>query len=196
MSQAHTILLVDDEDGIRKAIRKSLRFEPYEVLETGDPNEAIKMVQNLPIHLVLSDHLMPGMLGMDLLRRVRLTKPDVIRIILTGHADLDMAMQAINEGAIYRFLTKPWDNNELLLAIRLGIRTYETEEQNRKLVRLVKKHEVVLARLEGQQPGITGLSRRTDGSLVLGDEDLERALRDLGADAEELEDEKTQELPA
>lgn len=175
MTQGHVVLLVDDEDPIRKALRRVLKYEPYTVLDTGDPKEALEIVKREPVHLVISDHMMPGMLGIDLLRKIRLVREDVIRIILTGHADLDMAMQAINEGAIYRFLTKPWDNNDVLLAVRMGLRAHEMEAENRRLLQLVHKHRAVLSRLEKDQPGITGLERRGDGMVVI-DDDVEKAL--------------------
>ncbi len=180
MTQAHTILLVDDEDAIRKALRRVLKYEPYRILDTGDPNEAVEIVKNEPVHLVLSDHLMPGMLGMDLLRKVRLIKPEVIRIILTGHAELDMALQAINEGAIYRFLRKPWDNNEVALAVRLGIRQFEIEDENKRLLALVEKHRDILNDLEAKNPGVTGLKKTSDGKIVIDEDDIQQALAEFG----------------
>jgi two-component system, probable response regulator PhcQ len=179
MSGPFTILLVDDEAPIRKALKRVLKYEPYTVLETGDPNEAVGIVQEQNVHLVLSDHTMPGMLGIDLLRKIRLIRPDTIRIILTGNANLDMALQAINEGAIYRFLTKPWDNNELLLAIRLGLRQWEMEDENRRLLAQVKKQGDMLSSIELEHPGITGLKKTEDGKIVLDEHDIEEALAEL-----------------
>jgi DNA-binding NtrC family response regulator len=179
MSQAHKVLLVDDEDSIRKAIRRVLKYEPYEILEASHPREALEIVRKTDIHLVLSDHLMPDMLGMDLLRNIRLVKPEVIRIVLTGHAELSMAMQAINEGAIYRFLTKPWDNNEILVSLRLGLRHYEIEAENRRLLALVHKHHDILMELERRSPGSTGMKRTEDGRFLLDDIDITRELEDL-----------------
>ncbi len=180
MGAEHTILIVDDEEPIRKAIRKVLKYEPYTVLDTGDPAEAVELAVGKPVHLVVSDHRMPGMSGTDLLRTIKLRKPEIIRIMLTGYADLEMALKTVNEGGIYRFLTKPWDNTELLLAVRLGLRAFELEDENRRLVRLVKKHWDVLNQLENSQPGITGLTKRSDGGLVLGDDDIQAALDALG----------------
>ena len=177
MPGPHTVLLVDDENPIRKALTRVLKFEPYTVLDCGDPFEALEIVKSHPIHLVVSDHTMPGMNGMDLLRKVRLVKPDVVRIILTGNADLDMAMRAINEGAIYRFLTKPWDNNDLLIAIRLGLRHYEIEAENRRLLALVRKHRGVLSDIEAANPGMTGLKKTPDGKILIDDDDIADALR-------------------
>jgi DNA-binding NtrC family response regulator len=180
MSANHTILIVDDEDAIRKAIKKVLRFEPYSLLDTGDPVEALDLALANPVHLIISDYIMPKMLGIDLLRKIRLTKPDTIRIILTGNANLEMAMQAINDGAIYRFITKPWDNNELLLAIRLGLKQYDTDANNRRLLGLLKKHADILEQLESRQPGITGLRKTNAGRIVVGDFDLDEAMKEFG----------------
>jgi len=177
MAGPFTVLIVDDEAPIRKAVRRVLKYEPYNVLDTEDPLEALEIVKSRPVHLVISDHTMPGMLGIDLLRKIRLLRPETIRIILTGNADLDMAMQAINDGAIYRFLTKPWDNADLLLALRLGLRQYEVEARNRKLLALVKKHRDVLSRLERMQPGVTGLRKTPDGRIIIDDADIEEAIK-------------------
>ena len=103
-----------------------------------------------------------------------------VRIILTGHAELDMALQAINEGAIYRFLRKPWDNNELALAVRLGIRQYEIEAENRHLLALVEKHRDFLTELEEKNPGVTGLKKTSDGKIVIDEDDIQQALAEFG----------------
>jgi DNA-binding NtrC family response regulator len=179
MKGPFTVVIVDDEAAIRKALKRVLKYEPYQVVDFGDPTEALDYVRANPAHLVISDHTMPGMLGIELLRKIRLFKPDTIRIMLTGNANLDMAMAAINDGAIYRFLTKPWENNDLLLAVRLGLRQYETESENRRLLALVKKHQDVLEQLERQTPGITGLKRTQEGRIVIDDQDIEEALAEL-----------------
>ncbi len=179
MKGPFTVIIVDDEAPIRKALKRVLKFEPYNVVDFGNPQEALDYVREHPAHLVISDHTMPGMLGIDLMRKIRLLRPNTIRVMLTGNANLDMAMQAINDGAIYRFLTKPWDNNDLLLAVRLGLRHYETESENRRLLALVKKHQAVLDDLERQQPGVTGLKKNAEGAIVIDDDDIEAALAEL-----------------
>lgn len=180
MSGTYTVLLVDDEAPIRKALRRVFKYEPYNVLEAASPEEALEIVRSHAVHLVISDHTMPGMLGIDLLRKIRLLRPEVVRVILTGNADLDMAMKAINEGAIYRFLTKPWDNNELLVTVRLALRQYELEEENRKLLALVHKHREFLMDLEERNPGMTGVKKTTDGKIIIDDLDVETALAEFG----------------
>lgn len=179
MGTTHTVLLVDDEEPVRKAIRRVLKYEPYRVLDSGSPVEALEIVEKEPVSLVVSDHKMPGMSGSEFLRKVAMIRPEVVRIMLTGNANLEMAMQAINEGSIYRFLTKPWDNNELLLAVKLGLRAFDMEENNRRLIALVQKHRKVLARLENQQPGITGMKKKGDGLVVFEDDDLDAVVDDI-----------------
>jgi DNA-binding NtrC family response regulator len=180
MAAPFTVLIVDDEEPIRKAIRRILKFEPYRLLDTGDPNEAVRIVESEAVHVVISDYTMPGMLGVDLLRKIRMIRPETLRIMLTGNANLDMAMQAINEGAIYRFLTKPWDNNDLMVALRLAQRQWELEEKNRKLIALVNRYKDVLEDLERKQPGATGIQRDDHGRIVIEGEDLELQLSQWG----------------
>lgn len=179
MKGPFTVIIVDDEAPIRKALKRVLKYEPYNVIDFGDPLEALDYIKDNPAHLVISDHTMPGMLGIDLMRKIRLLRPNTVRVMLTGNANLDMAMQAINDGAIYRFLTKPWDNNDLLLAVRLGLGHYETESENRRLLALVKKHQAVLDELERKQPGVTGLIKNAEGAIVLDENDIEEALAEL-----------------
>jgi two-component system, probable response regulator PhcQ len=188
MSKSYTILLVDDEAPIRKALRRVLKYEPYTIIDAESPFQALELLKETPVHLVISDHTMPGMLGIDLLRKIHLFKPNIIRIILTGNADLDMAMKAINEGSIYRFLTKPWDNDELLVTVRMGLRQYALEEENRRLLALVKKHREFLLDLEERNPGMTGVKRTSDGKVVLDDLDVDAALEEFGGSLLESND--------
>lgn len=146
----YTILLVDDEAPILKALTRVLQHEGYLLRATTSPTEAVELLRGEEIHLVISDHTMPGMTGLEVLRMARLLRPDTVRVILTGNADLSMALQAINQGEIYRFLTKPWDNNELLLTVRLGLQEYEIRKQNRRLTAVVRQQAETLRRLRGR----------------------------------------------
>src|ERR1700722_8470522 len=110
---ARHILIVDDEENVRNALRRSLRKEGYQLHFASGPAEALIVLAELPIDLVMSDHMMPEMSGMEVLSLVRDRCPHVMRLMLTGHADMETAIRAINHGEIYRFLTKPWDDAEL-----------------------------------------------------------------------------------
>lgn len=128
------ILVVDDEVKICNALRFCLRTEGYRLRFAYSAKEALELLKSEPTDLIVSDHLMPGMTGMNLLKLVRDRHPDCTRVLLTGHADMEIAIQAINQGEIYRFLTKPWDNDELKTTLRLALEKREVECENRRIL--------------------------------------------------------------
>ncbi len=117
-----TVVLVDDEEMVLTSLRSFLTLETDYTVETfTKPEAALLFVRENDIDLVLSDDLMPGMDGITFLGKVRKIKPDVPRIILTGYADKENAIKAINEIGLFQYIEKPWDNNDLLLVLRNGI---------------------------------------------------------------------------
>lgn len=113
-----TILLVDDEAHVVDALARTVRNGGYRILEARSGREALDVLAREPVDLVISDIAMPEMSGLDLLRTIRRTHPRIVRIVLTGFASLDSALDAINEGQVDRYLTKPWDKDEMRAAIR------------------------------------------------------------------------------
>ncbi|MFA7061886.1 MAG: EAL domain-containing protein, partial [Pedobacter sp.] len=105
-----TILVVDDEKGVAMALQRMLVLEGYRVLIAGSAAEGFELLANNRVAVVVSDQRMPVMTGAEFLSRVKEIYPDTVRIILTGHADLDSITDAINRGAIYKFLNKPWSD--------------------------------------------------------------------------------------
>jgi response regulator RpfG family c-di-GMP phosphodiesterase len=103
------ILFVDDEELVLKALRRTLRNEGFQIFITSDPHDAARLVGAEHIDIVVSDYLMPGMTGVDVLALMRTLHPRTFRVMLTGQADREAAIRAINEGSIHRFLEKPWD---------------------------------------------------------------------------------------
>jgi len=95
--------------------------------------------------------------------------PDIIRIMLTGHAGLDTTMKAVNRGEIYRFFTKPWNDYEIKLAIRSALEKYDLEQENRRLLSTVRRQAVELSLLARQYPGITQLDRDENGLIIVPD---------------------------
>ena len=117
------ILCVDDEENILKSLKRLFRREPFQVLTATSGKEGLDIIQNTGnIALILSDQRMPEMSGSVFLEAAKSLVPDVPRIILTGYADLQAASDAINQGGAYRILAKPWDDQELLEAVRSLIR--------------------------------------------------------------------------
>jgi response regulator RpfG family c-di-GMP phosphodiesterase len=172
MSAKQCILLVDDEDSVRSALRRTLRGEGYEILEASSGRQGLEVLRQREVDLIISDHAMPNMTGIEFLRSARIVRPDTMRIILTGHADLEMAIRAINEGAIYRFLLKPWDQIDLRVMLKLALSHLDSERRNARLFELVRKQAQVLAELERQHPEVFTVDRDEQGAIVVSDEEL------------------------
>jgi len=138
------ILIVDDEEHILRALKRTLMDEDYVIDKALDGEEALEMIGKRPYKVVISDERMPGMLGSELLAMISLRRPEVVKIMLTGHASVEAAMNAVNQGEICRFLLKPWDNSELRMAVRAGIEKYNLEMQNRQLLALIRTQTLKL----------------------------------------------------
>lgn len=112
MTSKPKILLVDDEERILRSLSMLLRTQ-YQIFATSDGNEALQILRQEKIHVVISDQRMPIMSGTELLRQARKIAPDTIRILLTGYSDADAALDALNDGEIFRYINKPWGPKEL-----------------------------------------------------------------------------------
>jgi two-component system probable response regulator PhcQ len=168
---ARTVLIVDDEENILSALQRTLRRENYTLLTAGEPAEALEVLKHGQVDVVVSDHLMPNMSGLEFLKEVRALHPDVVRIMLTGHAEMSTAMEAINEGEIYRFLTKPWDDAELKVALHLAFDRLALERANRRLQAAVQHQRALFVRLERQHPSLRHLLRDESGALLVDSDD-------------------------
>ncbi|CAN7635204.1 response regulator [Acidovorax delafieldii] len=127
------LLLVDDEPNILTALRRLLRQDGYRIDSETDPNAAIERLQSEDYDLIISDQRMPQMTGLDFLRLAKELRPHSIRIVLSGYTDLNSVTSAINEGSIYKFLTKPWDAAQLRGHIAAAIRHKNLEDENRRI---------------------------------------------------------------
>ena len=129
----YRLLLVDDEPGIVKALSRVFRLENYDVLAASSGREGLEKLTEGPVQLVISDFMMPGMNGAQFLREVKQRSPDTIRIMLTGHANTDAVMGAINEGAVYKFILKPWNDDDLRVTVALALEQFDLISRNRLL---------------------------------------------------------------
>jgi two-component system probable response regulator PhcQ len=161
------ILIVDDEENILKALQRSLRREGYQLFFANGPRQGLEMLQTQPVDLVMSDHMMPEMTGLDLLKIVRDRHPDAMRLMLTGHADMQTAIDAINHGEIYRFLTKPWDDVELKVTLHLAFEQLDLQRENRRLMAMVRRQQHLLSVMEQEHPGIGALVRDERGAILI-----------------------------
>jgi len=116
------IFIVDDEETILTSLKNVLSFETdHEIHTFLSPLEALTKGEELEIDMVISDYMMPDMDGLEYLLKVKEIKPDAIRILLTGYADKENAIKAINEVGIYQYIEKPWNNDDLLLIVKNGL---------------------------------------------------------------------------
>jgi diguanylate cyclase (GGDEF)-like protein len=120
-----TLLLLDDEENVLRSLVRLFRRDGYQILTANSVAEAFDLLASNSVQVILSDQRMPDMSGTEFLTRVRDLYPDTVRLILSGYTDLATITEAINLGAIYRFLTKPWNDDELREHIRDGFRAYE-----------------------------------------------------------------------
>jgi response regulator RpfG family c-di-GMP phosphodiesterase len=141
------LLLVDDEDNILRSLKRVLRKEPYELVTAASGDEALTLMEEQRFDLVISDARMPGMDGPTLLANIRKRFPWCIRILLTGYADINSTVSAINEGQIYRYISKPWDDDELRLILRQALAFQQSERRRLALEKLTRKQNRELKEL-------------------------------------------------
>ncbi len=135
----HTILAVDDEEGILKSLRRLLADLDAEVLTATSGKKALDVLKSRDISLIISDQRMPEMTGVEFLQRSREVSPETIRILLTGYADINATIDAINSGAIKYYFNKPWDDDILLSRIRESLDLYNVVAENKRLNMLISR---------------------------------------------------------
>ena len=142
----HTILCVDDEQNILNALKRLLRKEDYRLLTANSGRAGLDILAENEVHVVVSDQRMPEMNGTEFFKQVRQAYPDILRIILTGYTDVDTITEAINEGHIYKFFLKPWNDQNLKLEIRQALEQYDLIKANKRLSgRLSEQNEELKA---------------------------------------------------
>ena len=146
---SQTIIIVDDEEMVLTSLRSFLSLETeYNVKTFTSVKEALNFVKNNEIDLVVSDYLMPEMDGISFLAQVKKIKPEVPRIILTGYADKENAIKAINEVGLFQYIEKPWDNDDLLIIFRNGL---ERQQLMKKLQEKIGEINIAYGELQDLQ---------------------------------------------
>ena len=134
----YQVLCVDDEQNIVRAIKRALFSLDVDLTLADSGEKALAVMKEKPIHVVISDMKMPGMTGAELLEQVAAHYPDTFRVVLTGFADIDATIKAVNQGRIHRYLQKPWDNQELINTIEEGLERIKLKDENARLQKLTK----------------------------------------------------------
>jgi response regulator RpfG family c-di-GMP phosphodiesterase len=127
------LLLVDDETNIVSALKRLLRRDSYTIHTASSGQEGLDILAGQQIDVIVSDQRMPGMTGVEFLRQAKQLYPDTTRIVLSGYSELQSVVAAVNEGAVYKFLMKPWDDEQLREHISDAFRRKEMEDENRRL---------------------------------------------------------------
>jgi response regulator RpfG family c-di-GMP phosphodiesterase len=138
----HTVLFVDDEENILHSLKRLLRKERYRILTAGSGADGLEILKENDVHLVVTDQRMPEMSGTEFLAKVKEDHPDVIRIVLSGYTDVDTITESINKGHIYKFMLKPWNDQNLKLEIKQALEQYDLMQVNKTLhEKLIEKNE-------------------------------------------------------
>jgi diguanylate cyclase (GGDEF)-like protein len=142
-----TLLLVDDEEDVGAALERLLRHDGYKILHANSGTQGLEILTQHEVGVVISDQRMPGMSGVEFLTQVKELYPDTIRIVLSGYADLDSVTAAINQGAIYKFFTKPWDNDVLRVDVMEAFWRQELVREKGQLLQQIQSANELLAQV-------------------------------------------------
>ena len=135
-----TILLVDDEENITSALTRLLRRDGYNILRANSGKAGLELLKDNQVGVIISDQRMPEMSGTEFLTKVKDLYPDTVRIVLSGYTELNSVTDAINRGAVYKFLTKPWEEDLLRASVEEAFQRHEMTIENARL-----SHELQLA---------------------------------------------------
>jgi len=151
----YKIFIVDDEPANLRTLARLFR-DDYEVLTAASGDEALALLGQHDVALLITDQRMPGMTGIELLKKTVPLRPRMVRIILTGYTDVDALVEAINCGQVYRYVAKPWDNEDLRLTVRRGLEHFESHKRSAEL-------DYTNQRLVSRIRGIQQLAMLDDG---------------------------------
>jgi len=129
-----TLLIVDDEENILRSLSRLFRRQDFKVLTATSGADALEILRTTPVSVILSDQRMPGMTGADFFSQVKTLYPRTIRLIMSGYTELESITSAINDGAIFKFLLKPWDDDKLLAHIQEAMSIHQLKSHNEKLI--------------------------------------------------------------
>jgi two-component system NtrC family sensor kinase len=157
MSEQTRILCVDDERNVLRALERIFLDDDYEILTASCGEEGIELLNAAPqVQVVISDYRMPGMNGVEFLKEVFKTHPETIRIVLSGYADTAAVVEAINEGKIYKFIPKPWNDDELRVTVAKALETFAIHRRNLQLAEELRLKNKELGELNGNLERLVG----------------------------------------
>lgn len=176
----HRIMLVDDEENILKSLIRIMgKNNEWEIETYVKPADALKRAMTANFDLFLSDFRMPEMDGVKFLTEVKNLQPESMRLILSGYTDLEALMGAINEAQIFRFITKPWQDYDLISTVKLALGFRDMQVENRRLADQVREQQAelekqnhILETYRQKHPELFSVKRAADGSIILDEGDI------------------------
>jgi len=162
----HTILVVDDEEMFIEYIQRVMSDENYNIITVDSGQEGLDILEKQQVSMVISEYEIPLMNGLEFLEKVRIIYPNILTIMVTEHADIELAIRAINEAGVYKFLLKPLDDIYFKNMIKKILESLQVIKERDVLIRKVKTHESTLKDLEKRYPGITKVERDEDGYIL------------------------------
>lgn len=163
----HSILIVDDEKNVLSAIQRVLRKEPYTIYSADSADKALQLIKAREVSLVVSDYNMPHTDGLEFLKQIKNLYPHILTIMLTGQAEVQVAVEAINAAGVYKFILKPWDDEDLRITIRRALESIDLVSERDQLLQKVKSRDAIISDLEEKFPGISKVDKDDDGYLIL-----------------------------
>jgi len=176
-----TLLLVDDEENILASLKRLLRRDGYTILTACGAAEGLQRLAETEVDVIVSDQRMPGMTGVEFLRRAKQLYPDSIRMVLSGYTELQSIIDAVNEGAIYKFLTKPWDDERLRGHVAEAFRQKDLADENRRLASQVESANASYVELNARLEHVVAQQREQADLLAVSAGGMREVLDSLPA---------------
>jgi len=180
MIEMYRLMIVDDVENILNALKRSLKRDTDWEIETFSSGaEALLRAQEVDFDVFISDYRMPEMNGVEFLVQAKVLQPEGMRLIICGYSDLDSLLGGINEAEIYRFVSKPWQDYDLLSTIEQALQHRAAIVENKRLADQIRLQQIkldeqskILAELEAESPGLTQVNWTDDGAIILNEDDV------------------------
>lgn len=166
MEELPLVVCVDDDAEVLAVVVRCVKLEPVTVRSTQDPHQALTWVASEQVAVLVSDYEMPEMTGADLLEQARRIRPATVRVLVTGRKTLDTAVEGINRGEVYRYVSKPFEPEKVRQVIREAVAKYRDQAQTLEERELAQRRAQLAADLEQEYPGLTVVERDREGMYV------------------------------
>ena len=163
----YKILLVDDEPNILRALKRLFRMEHVQILTAQNGIEALEILSKESVQVLITDNVMPEMTGIELIKKVKENSPDTLRIILSGQSDLEAILTAVNEGEVFRFILKPWNDIDLKTTVSLALAHFKLMEDNKRLLAELREKSRLIDMLRTKHPELFELENPNDSCYTI-----------------------------